>query len=44
MKLGLLTAAFPETPLAEVADWSAANGFAMLEVACWPRGEGASRR
>jgi sugar phosphate isomerase/epimerase len=44
MKLGLLTAAFPETPLAEVADWSAANGFSMLEVACWPRGEGATRR
>ena len=44
MKLGLLTAAFPETPLTEVADWSAANGFSMLEVACWPRGEGATRR
>ncbi len=44
MKLGLLTAAFPETPLADVADWSAANGFSMLEVACWPRGEGATRR
>ena len=44
MKLGLLTAAFPETPLVEVADWSAANGFSMLEVACWPRGEGATRR
>ena len=44
MKLGLLTAAFPETPLDEVADWSAANGFEMLEVACWPRTEGPSRR
>lgn len=44
MKLGLLTAAFPDTPLTEVADWSAANGFAMLEVACWPTGEGATRR
>ena len=37
MKLGLLTAAFPDTPLTEVADWAAGNGFSMLEVACWPR-------
>ncbi|MGH2816401.1 MAG: sugar phosphate isomerase/epimerase family protein, partial [Actinomycetota bacterium] len=44
MKLGLLTAAFPDTPLTEVADWAAANGFEALEVACWPRGEGAARR
>ena len=44
MKLGLLTAAFPDTPLAEVADWAAANGFSALEVACWPRGEGVTRR
>src|SRR5262245_16544177 len=44
MKLGLLTAAFPDAPLTEVADWAAGNGFAMLEVACWPRGEGATRR
>jgi sugar phosphate isomerase/epimerase len=44
MKLGLLTAAFPDTPLTEVADWAATNGFSALEVACWPRGEGASRR
>ena len=44
MKLGLLTAAFPNAPLTEVADWAAANGFASLEVACWPRGDGAARR
>ena len=44
MKLGLLTAAFPDTPLVEVADWAAANGFSMLEVACWPRAEGPARR
>ena len=37
MKLGLLTAPFPDTPLAEVADWSAAAGFETLEIACWPR-------
>ncbi len=44
MRLGLLTAAFPETPLTDVADWAAGNGFSMLEVACWPRSDGPSRR
>lgn len=44
MKLGLLTAAFPATPLTEVADWAAANGFSQLEVACWPRSDGPARR
>ena len=44
MKLGLLTAPFPETPLGEIADWSAANGFSMLEVCCWPSDEGSTRR
>jgi sugar phosphate isomerase/epimerase len=44
MKLGLLTAPFPETPLLEVADWSAANGFDSLEIACWPPSTGPSRR
>ena len=37
MRLGLLTAPFPETPLAEVVDWTAANGFESIEIACWPR-------
>jgi sugar phosphate isomerase/epimerase len=44
MKLGLLTAPFPETPLNGVAEWAGANGFEMLEIPCWPSGEGASRR
>ena len=44
MKLGLLTAAFPDATLDEIADWAAANGFAALEVACWPASEGAVRR
>ena len=44
MKLGLLTAPFPETSLADIADWSAANGFSMLEVCCWPSDEGSTRR
>jgi len=44
MKLGILTAPFPDTPLAEVADWAAGAGFETLEVACWPRSTGATRR
>ncbi len=44
MKLGLLTAPFPETPLEDVAEWSAANGYEALEICAWPSGEGATRR
>ncbi|CAN5884041.1 sugar phosphate isomerase/epimerase [soil metagenome] len=44
MKLGFLTAPFPETPLMEVADWAAANEFESLEIACWPGADGATRR
>jgi len=44
MQLGLLTAPFPTTPLTEVADWAAANGYPTLEVCAWPSGEGATRR
>ena len=44
MRLGFLTAPFPDTPLMEVATWAAANDFDSLEIACWPRSEGATRR
>lgn len=44
MKLGILTAPFPDLTLLEVADWAAAAGFTTLEVACWPRSSGATRR
>ena len=44
MRLGLLTAPFPETPLAEVVDWTAANGFESIEIACWPQSSGPTRR
>jgi sugar phosphate isomerase/epimerase len=43
VKLGLLTAAFGDRPLEEAAAWAAANGYEMLEVACWPAA-GAERR
>ena len=44
MKLGLLSAAFPDLDLEQVAEWSAGNGFEMLEVACWPSFGGEKRR
>jgi sugar phosphate isomerase/epimerase len=43
VKLGLLTAAFPDLTLEEVAGWASSEGFEMLEVACWPS-SGAERR
>jgi sugar phosphate isomerase/epimerase len=44
MRLGLLTVPFPEVPLGDVADWAVASGFESLEIACWPRTSGPSRR
>jgi sugar phosphate isomerase/epimerase len=44
MKLGLLTAAFPDLPLAKVAAWAGSNGFEALEIACWPAAGGERRR
>src|SRR3972149_661018 len=44
MKLGLMTAPFPDLTLEQVAEWSAANGFSMLEVACWPAAGGQKGR
>ena len=44
MRLGFLTAPFPETPLMEVAAWAAGAGFDSLEIACWPRSTGPARR
>lgn len=44
MKLGLLTAPFPDADLMGVADWAAPAGFEVLEVACWPKAGGEARR
>ncbi len=44
MKLGLLTAPFPETDLMEVASWAASVGLEALEIACWPADGGEARR
>ena len=44
MRLGLLTAAFPDLSLERVAGWAAQEGFETLEVACWPSAGGERRR
>jgi len=44
VKLGLLTAAFPNLTLEEVARWAHESGFDALEIACWPSSGGEGRR
>jgi len=44
MKLGLLTAAFPDLSLEQIAEWAALEGFDALEVACWPAAGAEGRR
>jgi sugar phosphate isomerase/epimerase len=44
MKLGFLTAAFPDLTLEQVASWAASEGFETLEIACWPATGGERRR
>src|SRR2546428_13847122 len=44
MKLGFLTAAFPDLTLEQVAQWAHSNGFEALEIACWPSAGGERRR
>ena len=44
MKLGILTAPFPDWSLEEVADWVASANMEVIEVACWPASGGEARR
>ncbi len=44
MKLGLLTAPFPDVSLENVATWASSVGFEAVEIACWPKSAGSSRR
>jgi sugar phosphate isomerase/epimerase len=44
VRLGLLTAAFPDLSLEQVAAWAAASGYEALEIACWPASGGEQRR
>lgn len=43
MKLGFLTAIFPNRSIKEIAQWGAENDFQAIEIACWPF-EKAARR
>jgi sugar phosphate isomerase/epimerase len=44
MKLGLFTAALPQLSLEDCVEWSAANGFEAIEIACWPAASEKERR
>lgn len=44
MKLGILTAPFPDLSLGEVAQWAKGAGFEALEIACWPQAGAEKRR
>jgi len=44
MKIGVMSAAFPNLSLEELATWASNSGFEMLEIACWPAGEGKDRK
>lgn len=44
MHLGFLTVPFADTPLNGVADWARSESFEALEIACWPRSAGPTRR
>jgi sugar phosphate isomerase/epimerase len=44
MKLGLMTAALGGMELDPLAEWASGEGFETLEIACWPRVTGDSRR
>lgn len=43
MKLGLMSAALPMLSFEELVAWLSANGFGMIEAACWPVGKAARR-
>src|SRR6187551_3423391 len=38
LQLGFVTAIFPDKNLEDVIDFASANGFACVEVMCWPQG------
>ena len=43
MKLGFVSAIFPDLSLEELLDFAAAEGFDCVELMCWPKGK-AERR
>ena len=43
MRLGFLSSIVPELTFEQVIDFAAENGFASVELACWPYGKAARR-
>lgn len=43
MKLGFVSAILPDFSLSEVVDFAAAEGFACVELMCWPEGPAVRR-
>lgn len=37
MKIGFITACFPDLPLDDVVSWASSTGYESLEVAAWPK-------
>ena len=44
MKLGFMTAAFPNSTLEQAARWGVESGFEAIEIACWPFEKAKTRR
>ena len=44
MKIGIMSAAFPDLSFEQVLNFLSANGFASVEAACWPAGAGKDRK
>jgi sugar phosphate isomerase/epimerase len=44
MKIGIMSAAFPELGFGEVLTFLEENHFGSVEAACWPAGEGKDRK
>ena len=43
MKLGFVSAIFPDLSLEEVIQFAAEEGFSCVELMCWPRGKAVRR-
>ncbi|MCD6397859.1 MAG: sugar phosphate isomerase/epimerase, partial [Spirochaetaceae bacterium] len=39
MKIGFVSAVFPEMAFQEVIDFASEEGFQCVEIMCWPKGK-----
>lgn len=44
MKIGIMSAAFPELNLDQLLEFLGQNGFGSVEIVCWPGGEAKDRK